>query len=86
MHQPTNNESEIISPTVKSFIPRITSAPDVEEPSLFAGIRKPVHTTIDDRMEEFEKPTTGGFEPIKKRYEKEAWPGRKPKAHNLLSV
>ena len=80
-------EHDITSPTVKSFMQRITSAPDVEEPNLFAGIQNPVHdaAAVEQRAEQFERPT-GTFEPIKKRYEKEAWPGRKPKAANLLSV
>ena len=77
-------EHDITSPNVKSFMQRITSAPDVEEPNLFAGIQKPVHATIE-RVDQFERPS-GTFEPIKKKYEKEAWPGRKPKGQNLLSV
>lgn len=84
-HGTVQPEHDITSPTAKSFMQRITSAPDVEEPNLFAGIQKPVHAAAVERVEQFERPT-GTFEPIKKKYEKEAWPGRKPKAANLLSV
>eukprot|EP00111_Clytia_hemisphaerica_P011018 TCONS_00032297-protein len=80
----SHHDNDITSPTVKSFIPRITSAPEVEEPSLFAGIRNPVHVTAEERpAEQMERPSG----PMKKKYEKEAWPGRKPKGQqNLLSV
>ena len=79
-------EHDITSPNVKSFMQRITSAPDVEEPSLFAGIQKPMQAVAVEHVEIFERPS-GTFEPVKKRYEKEAWPGRKTKGQqNLLSV
>lgn len=73
----------VTSPTVKSLAPRITSAPDVEAPDLNPNkqernlIKENAHIDILDRP---------SFEPVKKKYLKEAWPGRKPKGQNLLSV
>lgn len=65
---------------------KISSAPDVEEPDVF--FKRAVVTNIPQvtRITPIETIERNSQEPHKKKYMKEAWPGRKPKAQNLLSV
>ena len=65
---------------------RITSAPDVEAPDL---VKPKIDITPEVGPKVNAQPTpsndSGPQEPAKKKYMKEAWPGKKP-APNLLSV
>ncbi len=63
----------------------ITSAPEVESPS-----SKPAPNTIENNVKTVGQPTAVDLpkestEPRKKKYAKEAWPGKKP-GPNLFSV
>jgi nuclear inhibitor of protein phosphatase 1 len=85
---PDLNTNTITSaPSVKSLLPKISSAPDVEEPNK-EEIRVPLPSSIQTLFP-IEKPqpiTSSSLPSTKRKYEKEAWPGRKPKGQNLLSV
>ncbi|XP_002162233.1 nuclear inhibitor of protein phosphatase 1 [Hydra vulgaris] len=79
------NDSSILEPASSAttlMTPKITSAPDVESPDVMRPILPALTKTII-RAEIIEE---GPQEPTRKKYMKEAWPGRKPKANNLLSV
>lgn len=67
--------------------PKISSAPDVEAPSFsfeVPSVNRNISTVHIAPVEVNDN--HGPQEPMKKKYVKEAWPGRKPKGHNLLSV
>ena len=75
------------APNVKSLLPKISSAPDVDEPNK-EEIRVPLPSSIQTLfpVEKPEPKKTASLVSSKRKYEKEAWPGRKPKGQNLLSV
>lgn len=80
-----NPQPELVSPI--SMAPKISSAPDVEAPSFnfeVPSVNRNI-TTVNIAPVEVNE-NLGPQEPMKKKYVKEAWPGRKPKGHNLLSV
>ena len=64
----------------------ITSAPEVESPSIaktsLTAVNNDANALVQPVGEDLSKETS---EPKKKKYAKEAWPGKKP-APNLLSV
>ena len=67
-----------------TIAPKITSAPEVEAPDL--TFRRPLPIPVPvPRINTVDTIDHGPQEPSKKKYLKEAWPGRKPK-QNLLSV
>ena len=72
---------------MQTMTPRITSAPDVEAPDY--GPKPPVVAAPNPVVKELVKAVESEVraqEPTKRKYVKEAWPGRKPKGQNLLSV
>lgn len=77
-----------ISPiTPKTVFPKISSAPDVEEPDEL--VKVPLPSTVQKlftMVEETEKSTLAPAPSTKRKYVKEAWPGRRQKGQNLLSV
>ena len=78
------NDPSVFEPVSSTtlMIPKITSAPDVESPDVMRPTM-PTHTKLIMRTDLIEDSPQ---EPSRKKYMKEAWPGRKPKANNLLSV
>jgi len=79
-----SNDNSISPSTAKSVMPKISSAPDVDEPD--REIKPPtVPVPILPNIYPVENTDTSNIS-SKKKYIKEAWPGRRPKGQNLLSV
>lgn len=67
----------------KTLMPKISSAPDVDEPD---RLIKPPTLQVPIIQNIFNPENDASNLSCKRKYVKEAWPGRKPKGQNLLSV
>jgi len=85
---PPSDISINISPIApKTVMPKISSAPDVDEPDRdVAKVTLPTSIQNIIPVEKTETSIANTAPTTKRKYVKEAWPGRRPKGQNLLSV